>query len=252
MMASNVKEIRENEAVVTDSDGNDRTIPNDAVFTMIGREAPLDFFRRSGVPINGEHNAKWWFSLALVLAAFTFIYHWKKPGAGLPIGDYFSKHQLFPYKVPEWLNGLSAAFAEPANLLGTLNNSLGSPGFYYSLAYCLIMLIFGIRRIKRRKTPYVTVQTWTLLAVQWIPLFILPYILLPWMGNNGLFDGGVPGWFADQLFPRVDWDPNGREYYHAFGFILAWPLFIWNVFTEQPLWAVARDQLRADVRASSR
>jgi NosR/NirI family transcriptional regulator, nitrous oxide reductase regulator len=236
LMASNVKEIRDNEAVVTDSKGDDQTIENDAVFTMIGREAPLDFFRRSGVPINGERNAKWWISLALVLVGFIFIYHWKKPGAGLPIGDYFAKHELFPYKVPEWMNGLGAAFADPANLLGTLNNSLGSPGFYYSLVYCLLMLVFGVRRIKRRKTPYVTAQTWTLVAVQWIPLFILPYILLPWMGNNGLFDGGALGWLADELFPRVTWDPNGRAYYHAFGFILAWPLFVWNVFTEQPMW----------------
>ncbi len=236
MMASRVKEIRDNEVVITDSDGNDRTIPNDSVFTMIGREAPLDFFRRSGVPIHGERNAKWWISLVLVLTLFTFIYHWKKPGAGIPIGDYFANHQLFPYQVPQWMAGISAAFANPANILGTLNNSLGSPGFYYSLAYCIIMLIFGIRRIKRRKTPYVTAQTWTLLAVQWLPLFILPYILLPWMGNNGWFDGGALGWLADQLFPRVDWDPNGRAYYHAFGFILAWPLFVWNVFTEQPMW----------------
>lgn len=236
MMASKVKEIRDRDAVVTDSDGNDQTIQNDAVFTMIGREAPLDFFRRSGVPINGERNAKWWISLVLVLIAFTFIYHWKKPGAGLPIGEYFSNNQLFPYKVPEWMNGLSAIFSDSANLLGTLNNSLGSPGFYYSLVYCLLMLIFGIRRIKRRKTPYVTAQTWTLVVVQWIPLFILPYILLPWMGNNGFFDSGTMGWLADELFPRVDWDPNGRAYYHAFGFILAWPLFAWNVFTEQPMW----------------
>jgi thioredoxin reductase/ferredoxin len=236
MMASKVKEIRDHDVIITDADGNDQTIENDAVFAMIGREAPLGFFRKSGVPIHGDRNAKWWISFALVLAIFTFIYHWKKPGAGLPIGNYFQEHQLFPYKVPDWLNSLSAAFADPAHLLGTLNNSLGSPGFYYSLAYCLVMLIFGIRRIKRRKTPYVTAQTWTLLAVQWIPLFVLPYILLPWMGNNGLFDSGVLGWFADQLFPRVDWDPNGRAYYHAFGFILAWPLFVWNVFTEQPMW----------------
>ena len=236
MMASRVKEVRDNQVTITDADGRDQTIDNDAVFAMIGREAPLDFFRRSGVPINGERNAKWWISLVLVLALFTFIYHWKKPGAGIPIGDYFANHELFPYRVPDWLNSFSAAFANPANILGTINNSLGSPGFYYSLAYCIIMLIFGIRRIKRRKTPYVTAQTWTLLAVQWLPLFILPYILLPWMGNNGLFDSGAPGWLADQLFPRVDWDPNGRAYYHAFGFILAWPLFVWNVFTEQPMW----------------
>jgi NosR/NirI family nitrous oxide reductase transcriptional regulator len=236
MMASKVKDIREADVVVTDEDGVDQTIENDAVFTMIGREAPLEFFRRSGVPIRGEWRAKTWASFAVVLALFTFIYHWKKPGAGIPIGNYFKDNALFPYKVPDWLSSFNAAFADPSHLLGTLNNSLNSPGFYYSIAYCMVMLIFGIRRIKRRKTPYVKVQTWTVIAVQWIPLFILPYILLPWMGNNGMFDNGALGWLADELFPRVTWDPNGRAYYHAFGFILAWPLFVWNVFTEQPMW----------------
>ena len=49
MLGSQVKEIRDAEVVVRDAAGADETLPNDAVFTMIGREAPLDFFRRSGV-----------------------------------------------------------------------------------------------------------------------------------------------------------------------------------------------------------
>lgn len=236
MMASHVKTITENNVTLLDKDQHEHTLPNDAVLTLIGREAPLDFFRKSGIPIHGERNTRWWVSLVAVLAIFIFIYHWKKPGVWLPIGDWFRDHQWFPYQVPQWMTGISDAFAQPDHLLGTLNNSLASPGFYYSLLYCVIMLIFGIRRIKRRKTPYVTAQTWSLIVVQWLPLFILPYILLPWMGNNGMFDSGFLGWLADNLFPRVDWDPNGRAYYHAFGFILAWPLFVWNVFTEQPMW----------------
>ena len=41
------------------------------------------------------------------------------------------------------------------------------------------------RRIRRRKTPYVTWQTLTLMAIQVVPLFLLPYIVLPWLGHNG-------------------------------------------------------------------
>jgi polyferredoxin len=33
----------------------------------------------------------------------------------------------------------------------------------------------------------------------------------------------------------VTYDPQGREYWRAFGLILAWPLFLWNVFNHQPL-----------------
>jgi NosR/NirI family transcriptional regulator, nitrous oxide reductase regulator len=59
--------------------------------------------------------------------------------------------------------------------------------------------------------------------------------VLPWMGNNGAFESGWMKSLADELFPAVNYG-HGREYWRAFGLILAWPLFIWNVFTEQPMW----------------
>jgi polyferredoxin len=92
-----------------------------------------------------------------------------------------------------------------------------------------------MKRIARRKTPYVKLQTWTLAAVQVIPLFLFPYIILPWLGHSGVFDGGLLGKVADQLFPLANYG-HGREYWRSFGFILAWPLFFWNVFTSQPMW----------------
>ena len=58
MLGSTVREIRETETVVTDHQGRDQTLANDAVFSMIGREAPLGFFRRSGVAIRGEMTAR--------------------------------------------------------------------------------------------------------------------------------------------------------------------------------------------------
>lgn len=235
MMGSRVKEIRDTDAILIDADGQEETIPNDAVFSMIGREAPLEFFRRSGVNISGEWRIKSYLSFILVLVAFTFVYNWKKGGVFLSIYETFAEHNWFPFNVPNWWAGLGGAFANPANLLGTLKVSIGEPGFYYSLAYTTAIIVFGIRRIRRRKTPYVKVQTWTLIAIQVIPLFLLPYVILPWMGNNGLFDHGVLGWIADRLFPVVDYG-HGREYWRAFGLILAWPLFFWNVFNHQPLW----------------
>jgi polyferredoxin len=108
------------------------------------------------------------------------------------------------------------------------------PGFYYSIAYSLAILLFGIQRIRRRRTPYVTAQTITLTAIQLVPLFLLPYLLLPLLGHNGAFDGGFGKTLADNLFPVGDYG-HGREYWRAFGFLLAWPLFIWNVFSPRPL-----------------
>jgi len=105
---------------------------------------------------------------------------------------------------------------------------VASPGFYYSLAYCVAIVLFGYRRIRRRKTPYVTWQTLSLMAFQVIPLFLLPYVVLPWMGHAGLFDHGVLKTVADNLFPDHSW-------WRAFGLVLAWPLFVWNFFSSQPL-----------------
>lgn len=322
---SKVKSIRDAEVVLTTPDG-DKTFPNDAVFSMIGREAPLDFFRKSGVKIHGDRGTRWWVTLILSVLAFTFVYHWKKSGVHIlpfppfswvaDIGGWWHDKGWFPYNLPELWQSLGGAFARPSNLLGTLKTSIGEPGFAYSLAYCVAIVFFGLHRIKRRKTPYVRLQTYSLMAFQLIPLFLLPYVVLPWMGHNGLFGRqatvtsisasdltqwkqlaadvsekkpagiaaaaglapeaarawgtpavsvGWPGvnldygdgrslavnfetgygyltdpsqrgsWLADQLFPPAKYG-NGREYWRAFGFILAWPLFVFNVFTDQPMW----------------
>ncbi len=235
-MASQVTEIRDDEVTLKLDDGSERTIPNDAVFAMIGREAPLDFFRRSGINISNERNSKFWISLAAMMVIFTLIYQWKKGGTWLPVNEFFKSRNWFPFNVGEWWTSLGGAFTDPANLLGTLKFSVGDPGFYYSFLYCSLIVIFGIRRIRMRRTPYITRQTTTLAAFQVLPLFLVPYILLPWAGHNGWFDSGLGKTVADSLFPEVNYG-SGREYWRAFGLILAWPLFIWNVFTEQPLWA---------------
>jgi len=221
---------------VTLKDAQEFKIPNDVVFTMLGREAPLDFFRRSGIPIRGEWTAKTWAGFFAFFAFCSFLYVWK---AGSHLNQIFQEHRWFPYNVPTWLHSLggtiAAQAANPRTLMGTLTIDLAQPGFYYSLAYSLAIVVFGWLRIRRRKTPYVRVQTLTLMTVQVVPLLLLPYIVLPLMGHNGWFDSGAMKYVADQLFPVVNYD-HGREYWRAFGFILAWPLFIWNVFTQQPLW----------------
>ena len=215
--------------------GTEAATPNDVVFTMIGREAPLDFFRRSGINVAGDWRMPRALSLAVIILVCIVIYHWKKSGVYFGVSELFERYRWFPFGIPDWWASLGPAFANRANLLGTLRVTLGEPGFYYSLVYTLVIVLFGARRIKRRNTPYVRKQTLALMAFQLIPLFVLPYVLLPWMGNNGWFDTGIGKTIADALFPTANYG-HGREYWRAFGLILAWPLFIWNVFTEQPLW----------------
>ena len=235
-MATEVARVETGRVLLKDGAGAETAQDNDVVFTMLGREAPLDFFRRSKIPIRGEWRAGVVSGFAAFLLACLFLYNWKSGG---DLTKAFEKRGYFPFNVPSLFEraggGIAEAARNPATVLGTLVLSLKEPGFYYSFAYCLCVLLFGVARIRRRKTPYVTLQTVTLTLIQWIPLFLLPYLLLPWLGHNGVFDHGSGKTFADHLFPAADYG-QGREYWRAFGFILAWPLFIWNVFSSQPMW----------------
>ena len=279
--------------------GGPAWVAADAVFTLIGREAPLPFFRRSGVPIRGELSPRAKALCALFVAFCFALYDWKSGGslatwsaeAGLfhtqlsarvddveplpsggfgrrrpwayldPIPDHFQRaaeaaqarleagalsqtwdeagHLRRQVEAARPLVPLSPAEASAADggvdrrsLLGTLLVSATSPAFWYTLAYVGLVTTFGLRRIRARKTPYVTRQTLTLMAIQALPLFLLPELLLPLLGYHGL----LPQALADALFPPVDYG-HGREYWRAYGFILAWPLNVYNWQTAEPLWA---------------
>lgn len=233
-LASTPVRIAEGHVVLRDgATGAEETVPNDYVYTMLGREAPLEFFRKSRIPINGEWNVARMAAFAAFLLFCVWLYDWKSGGW---FYDFFWERNWFPFNLMELLAAWSAPLAEmaadPANLLGTIAYSAGSPSFYYTLAYSLLVVVFGWRRIRRRRTPYVTVQTVTLAIIQVVPLFLLPEIILPWMGANGVFEQGIAKTIADGLFPG---EGLYREYWRAYGLILAWPLFIYNFFTPDPM-----------------
>jgi len=230
-LPSRVEEIREREVVLRDAHENRITLPNDSVFAMIGREPPLEFFRRSGVRLTGEWSWRTALGPALFLLLCFWVYSWKD------FVPYFGELPGWlnpdPGVLAGWLKGLGGTIGawvnDPSTLPGVIVAGMASPAFYYTLAYSLLVVVFGFRRIRRRKTPYVTVQTLTLMAVQVVPLFILPVIVLPWLGANGVFDAGVGGWIKQQFFP-------GESWWRAYGLILAWPLMVWNWFTAEPIW----------------
>jgi thioredoxin reductase/NAD-dependent dihydropyrimidine dehydrogenase PreA subunit len=240
-METHVVRIEASRVVLKNSAGREIPIDNDIVFTMIGREAPLEFFRRSRIPIRGEWKWRTCAGLALFLAFCVVMYHWKSRHPELPIQRRAEARGAFPFAVPLAIDAIGGRISEwstrETNLLFTIKRGLGNPAFYYTLAYCACVVIFGVRRIRRRRTPYVTLQTLTLIAIQCLPLFILPEIILPWMGRNGLFShGGASQWLADRLFERYDAVGHERAYWRSYGFILAFPLNVYNVFTAHPLW----------------
>ena len=215
-----IREIRPDEVVI-DAPGGQETLHNDVVFAMIGREAPLPFFRRSGMRIAGEMTRRRWVGMGLFLFFCVLLYDWK---AGGHLADLFAGRGWLPFPLAEGAQ-------QRGPLLRALSISAATPSFWYTLCYSLVVVIFGARRIRRRKTPYVTAQTLTLMAVQVLPLFLLPEVILPWLHYRDL----LPASLADALFPLCNYG-HGREFWRAYGFVLAWPLMIYNVFTHQPLW----------------
>ncbi|MCA9523161.1 MAG: NAD(P)-binding domain-containing protein [Myxococcales bacterium] len=230
-MATNVVSIEDDAVTLKSPEGVEERLPNDVVFTMLGRAAPLEFFRRSGIAIHGEWRLPSIIGLALFFAFCIWLYHWKSYN--------FTIKTINP---AQWTAALAkwigAAAADRKTLIYTILKSASGPSFYYTLAYCTLVITFGIRRIRKRRTPYITRQTITLMLVQVIPLFILPEIILPWMGRNELFTNGhaLKG-FADLFFEPYDGKIGiERAYWRSYGFILAWPLMVYNFFTSSPMW----------------
>lgn len=174
-LASTVTSIEEGYATLLTGDGESLRLENEAVFAMIGREAPLPFFRRSGVRISGELGLTGWLAFAAFLALCAAVYLWKN-GALVP-------GNAFPADAAARLAGLGDGWAarvtDRKGLIGTLAISAQGRSFYYTLVYCALMIVFGWRRVRRRRTPCVTAQTATLIAVQVVPLFLLPEVILP-------------------------------------------------------------------------
>ncbi len=246
-MASKIKSIDDDAVLIEDAEGNEKRLPNDVVFSMIGREPPLDFLRRSGVKISGETVGWEWVGIGLFFIAIWFVYDWKGDGFLAQTLPVLSDPEVFPNNIPALLGDwFGSQVADRSTLLGTVAVSMKSRSFYYTLVYTLCIGIFGLRRVWRRKTPYVKRQTLVLFLVQLIPLFLLPEVVLPWAGYNGAFDSGTSKVVADSLFESYipdaqylaqDWPDWGhpRAYWRAYGFILAWPLMVYNVFTAQPM-----------------
>ncbi len=243
---SRVNRITDNSVEIFTPDNHQVSIQNDAVLSMLGRETPLDFFRRSGMAVSGESRPMGWVFFALFMVFAIALYDWKNFGF---LNSIWSTTD-FPNAMPSWLSGINAWWQtqveDRTTLIGTLAVSMKSRSFYYTLLYTSCIGIFGWRRVQRRKTPYVKVQTLCLFLIQLIPLFLLPEIFLPWMGYLGMFDAGMGKSIADSLFPAYisvqelanhQWPEWGhpRAFWHAYGFILAWPLNVYNVFTPTPI-----------------
>ena len=109
-------------------------------------------------------------------------------------------------------------------LLGRESGWVEEPVIWYSLLYTTTIILFGIRRMMVKPTRYIILQTLTLMGVQTVFLFLLPFVL---------YDGvliklfSTESTFMQQVFPHGKWS--------SFGLILFWPLNI-NDFGSSTFW----------------
>ena len=294
---SEVKEIKQ-DSVELKVNNNVESIKNSMVFTMVGKELPIQFFKKSNIKIEGELNlfSKLQFLLLLLISgviyfgkssaefyksffgkvdswgdvflqtfSFEFIYkfivlpvdllstlfsekirYWnvtKYVNASIAYVCFVLAVIIGVYVLIKWIKDNYKTFALDWNtfkysyfifigaffcliFFGSRYYGLElfgkSQGFYYTGLYSLTILVFGLRRINQKPTKYIKLQTWSLILIQAIPLFILPEIVFPWLGKIGAL-GSKDGFMLTQVFPK-------ESYWRSYGFILAWPLNFSNLF----------------------
>ncbi|NNL22304.1 MAG: NAD(P)-binding domain-containing protein [Ignavibacteriaceae bacterium] len=298
MMESNVKEIKEDSVVLIDKDKNEVEIKNSMLFTMIGRELPTEFFKRSNIKMEGEWSLTSKLQFALLILVAGVIYFGKSSAdfykqllgqfesfteilGAIFTPQFWGKFLSMPttlaaalfseqikiWNITKYINAVVAYFCFVAVILLGLYllvkfiknnyktftfdwktfkysyfvfiaaffaiiffgsryfglNLFGkSQSFWYTGFYSLTILIFGLRRMKMKPTRYIKLQTWSLILIQALPLFILPEFVFPALGKAGLL-GGKDGFWFTQVFP-------GESYWRSYGFILAWPLNFSNLY----------------------
>ncbi|MFZ2322319.1 MAG: NAD(P)-binding domain-containing protein [Ignavibacteriaceae bacterium] len=299
IMESEVKEIREDNVVLVDKDKKEVIIDNSIVFTMIGKELPLDFLKRSKIQMEGELSltAKLQFTLLILFAGVLYfgkssadlfehflgkVNSWSDVFSNLFNARFWSDFATLPVliidtifsdKIRVWsFTKYFNAFVAYLSLIGFILlgvyllykffkdylpqlkfnwqtfkyfyfviigifftiiffggryfglEFLGkSQSFWYTGFYSLTILLFGLRRIKMKPTRYIKLQTWTLILIQALPLFILPEFVFPILGKIGAL-GAKDSFMLTQVFP-------GESYWRSYGFILAWPLFLSNLYS---------------------
>lgn len=267
LFESSPKEIREKEVDI-DVAGERKTFSFDHVFTLIGTQLPYEFFDKCGIKIE---NAKtkttyWWMAFSV---AFMNVVYFGKASNGITghagAAEFTNIVAGNPteiiFKTIAWLSAIAMIVTGVVVLKDLIKNwkkyftnkwdyirngyffaamvlfifsffgnkyfnfNLGNqdPYFWYSFLYTTTIGLFGLRRIVVTKKTYVTKQTILLFLIQALPLFFIPNFVLPWMDAHGL----ISEWVRQTVF-------LGGEWWRFVGFILAWPLFIWNVFTDQP------------------
>ena len=198
------------------SSGQTKTLETQHVFRCIGAELPLKFFKRVGIKLESTWDRRRWVILTVVFAVCYFIYGAKSTPALWPFNidtAFFADAQHDQRSFADWWQNLHVG---EGRWSFKLNGS-----FWYSLAYCLVMTVFGLKAYHRwgvlHDDAYQKKRFATLIAVQWTLAFLVPMVLM---------------WWVHGLWPNNPILGDRDRWWHASGFEYAFPLFFWQFFSD--------------------
>ena len=196
------------------ADGSTRPLAAHHVFRCIGAEMPMKFFRQVGIKLEGAWDVRRWVILSATFAVCYFIYGSKSSPALWPFNidaHLFAGHGSEARSFADWWKALGIGEGRWAF---KLNGS-----FWYSLAYCVVMTVFGLKAYHRwgvrHDDDYQKKRFATLIVVQWTLAFLVPMVLM---------------WAVHGLWPNNAVLGDRDRWWHASGFEYAFPLFFWQFF----------------------
>lgn len=266
---SQVKAFRPGEAVIEIDRGGDREerrVPADHAFVLIGAELPVKFLKKLGIRLENE-----WTGVPLVATALTLLtlvgawflgpalggpapFGGALGGAGTLAGGlafalglagllatglrgdrwaWLGLSFLVWYSIYGIKVGKGAEFW-PYRGWGYASLSLfGRPwAFWYTVLYSALMTGFGLQALKRwgldRRDKFQIWRYASLLSFQWVFFFIVPEFLFQWAVKYQ--------WVGEQLAS----DPQfADQAWRAYGLVYAWPLFFYTWFYDpHRIWVV--------------
>lgn len=179
--------------------GEDRAIPFDHAFVLIGAETPVAFLKSLGIRLEAEWNWQRWAWLALSFAIAYTIY-------GVKLGP---GQEFWPFR--GWGYDALSFFGK-------------GWGFWYTVLYTALMTVFGIQAMKRwgfdRKDRFQIWRYASLIGFQWIFFFLIPEFLFGWAVKYQ--------WVGESLAR----DPTfAGQAWRSYGLVYAWPLFFYTFFS---------------------
>lgn len=163
LLETNVKKIKENSVVLLDKESKEIELDNSMVFTMIGKELPIDFFRRSDIKIEGELSlvAKLQFALLLLFAGVLYfgkssadfyesffgkVDSWGKVFTSILSGEFWYKF----FSLPEVL--FSSLFSDSVRIW-SVTKYINAVVAYFSFVAFVLLGVYLLYRFIRDYAP---------------------------------------------------------------------------------------------------